>query len=82
MESEIRKAVWADLDQLTELFDAYRVFYEKSPDKNAVKAFLTERIANGDSELFVAADPNGDIAGFVQLYPLFSSTQMKRFWLL
>ena len=82
MESEIRKATLEDIDQLTKLFDAYRIFYEKAPDEKAARAFLTERISKNESEIFIALDHNGDIAGFVQLYPLFSSTKMKRLWLL
>ena len=43
--------------------------------------FLKERIENQDSEIFVAEE-KGIFTGFTQLYPLFSSTRMKRYWLL
>lgn len=76
-----RKATLSDLPQLVELFDQYRIFYHKESDLPAAESFLKERIDNKDSELFVAEE-NGKLAGFVQLYPIFSSTRMQRYWLL
>jgi len=76
-----RKATIQDLPQLAELFDQYRVFYHKESDIPAAESFLKDRIENKDSEIFVA-ESEGDLVGFVQLYPLFSSTRMKRYWLL
>jgi ribosomal protein S18 acetylase RimI-like enzyme len=77
----IRKATVTDIQQLAELFDQYRIFYHKNSDIPAAEKFLTERIKNNDSEIFVA-EYEGKLVGFVQLYPLFSSTRMKRYWLL
>lgn len=76
-----RKADIKDIDQLAELFDQYRSFYHKDSDIQKAAIFLTERIENKDSVIFVA-ESEGNLAGFVQLYPLFSSTRMKRYWLL
>ncbi len=78
---EIRRAKAKDLDQLAELFDAYRQFYRKESDLEAAKQFLTARIQNQDSEIFVA-EMDHQIIGFTQLYPLFSSSKMKKLWLL
>jgi len=77
----IRKATIQDLHQLAELFDQYRIFYHKDSDIPAAEKFLKERIKKQDSEIFVAEN-NGELVGFVQLYPIFSSTRMKRYWLL
>lgn len=77
-----RKAEATDLDALSVLFDGYRVFYRKESDVAGAKSFLAERIANKDSEIFVAENDENELLGFVQLYPLFSSTRMKRLWLL
>ncbi len=77
----IRKASLNDIGQLVKLFDAYRVFYKKDTDVTGAKKFLSERIKNNESEIFVAEIDNS-LVGFVQLYPLFSSTRMKRLWLL
>jgi len=76
-----RKAIITDLPQLAELFDQYRVFYHKESDIPAAARFLQERLENKDSEIFVAEE-NGSLTGFVQLYPIFSSTRMQRYWLL
>lgn len=76
-----RKATLEDLEQLSALFDQYRIFYHKESDIPAAENFLKERIQNEDSEIFVVGD-NGILTGFVQLYPIFSSTRMQRYWLL
>ena len=77
-----RKATINDLNQLTELFNSYRVFYRKEADFNGAKAFIAERIENNESVIFVAENETKELTGFVQLYPLFSSTRMKKLWLL
>jgi GNAT superfamily N-acetyltransferase len=78
----IRKAFPEDLPALSKMFDAYRVFYEKSSDLNAAEIFLKARMDNQDSVIFVAESTVSDLVGFTQLYPLFSSTRMQRLWLL
>lgn len=78
----IRQATIADLAQLTDLFDEYRVFYKKESDKEQAKIFLKERLENSDSTIFVSEQEDEKLAGFTQLYPLFSSTRMKKLWLL
>jgi GNAT superfamily N-acetyltransferase len=77
----IRKATLSDLLPLSELFDLYRQFYEKSSDIEAGKKFLKERLEKDESVIYIAIF-DSKIVGFVQLYPLFSSTRMKRLWLL
>lgn len=81
MKNNVRKATIDDLSQLAQLFDEYRMFYNKSSDISGAEEFISERLENGDSEIFVGED-DGKLGGFVQLYPLFSSTRMKRYWLL
>jgi GNAT superfamily N-acetyltransferase len=78
----IEKAILSDLEELNELFDAYRVFYEKESNKEGSREFLKERIENKESVVFIARNSEAVATGFVQLYPLFSSTRMQRFWLL
>ncbi len=77
-----RQAAVHDLDKLATLFDLYRVFYKKDSDKESVKEFLKDRIENNESVIFIAEDEDKTLSGFVQLYPLFSSTRMQRLWLL
>lgn len=77
----VRKATIHDLVQLVKLFDAYRVFYGYTTDPGKANNFLCQRLVQNDSEIFVA-EGEQTLTGFVQLYPLFSSTRMKRLWLL
>ena len=77
----VRNAAINDIEKLAILFDAYRVFYEKDSDLNEAKKFLLERITNNESRIIIAIDKE-DMVGFVQLYPIFSSTRMKKLWLL
>lgn len=79
---KIREAKNTDLELLSELFDGYRVFYRKDSDIDTAKEFLAERIKNRDSEIFVCETTKNKLIGFVQLFPLFSSTRMKKMWLL
>lgn len=78
---ETRKAGLADIEQLSVLFDGYRVFYQKESDLTLAKEFLKERIERRESVVFVSLKEK-QITGFVQLYPLFSSTRMRPLWLL
>ena len=78
----IRRAEIGDLEQLSGLFDDYRVFYGKASDREGAKTFLFDRLLNEESTIFVAVSAGGSLAGFFQLYPLFSSTRMARLWLL
>jgi len=78
----LREALPTDMEQLSALFDGYRVFYRKESDIVAAQEFLTNRMENGDSKIYVCETDKGELAGFTQLYPLFSSTRMKQLWLL
>ena len=77
----IREAKKSDLDQLSILFDAYRMFYGKESNIDISKNFLESRLSNKDSEIFIC-EFNNILIGFVQLYPLFSSTRVSKYWLL
>lgn len=77
----ITKATLNELEAVTELFDLYRQFYEQPSNLPAAREFLQERIENNESIIYIAYD--GDMAaGFVQLYPTFSSVSLKRVWVL
>lgn len=71
-----------DLPSLVKLFDAYRIFYRKASDKTGAETFLSQRIENNESVIFIAKNDNGESVGFTQLYPCFSSTRMQRVWIL
>lgn len=78
----IFQATLSHLDQVVELFDAYRVWYRTPSDKETAKSFLSERITGKESVIFVCENQEGQLVGFTQLYPIFSSIRMKRAWLL
>lgn len=80
---EIRQALFADVDLVAPLFDAYRQFYRLAADPALARTFMAERLGRGDSVVFLATE-NGLVLGFVQLYPVFSSTAARpgRLWLL
>lgn len=81
MNHQIIRADTAHLDDLAELFDAYRQFYGQRSDIPAAHDFLAERLARDESVVFLAGSEHRAI-GFTQLYPLFSSVRMQRLWLL
>jgi GNAT superfamily N-acetyltransferase len=80
-ELAIRKATTDDLDGLVPLFDGYRRFYGNASDLEGARRFLAARLAAGESVIFVATRA-GELLGFTQLYPSFSSGAMKRVWIL
>lgn len=78
---EVFQASSEHLEEVSKLFNQYRVFYKASSDYEAAKQFLEERFETRDSTIFVASI-DGCIVGFTQLYPSFSSVSMKRVWIL
>ncbi|WP_338751373.1 GNAT family N-acetyltransferase [Bacillus sp. FJAT-52991] len=69
------------LEEASDLFNEYRKFYGQSSDKEGAKAFLTARFEQDQSILWLASI-DGQAAGFVQMYPSFSSVAMKRMYIL
>jgi ribosomal protein S18 acetylase RimI-like enzyme len=78
----IRQAQPADAASVAPLFDAYRQFYGKPADPDLAMRFVSERLANGESTVFVAQNGDGEAVGFVQLYPTFSSVSAARVYVL
>jgi len=78
----VRRARQEDLGELAALFDAYRVFYERPSDADGARAFVSERLEQGDSTIFVCEGGEGALEGFTQLYPSFSSASMARIFVL
>ncbi|MCE5234412.1 MAG: GNAT family N-acetyltransferase [Mizugakiibacter sp.] len=81
MSLAIARASLADLDDLAALFDGYRQFYGQPADRARAAAFLRARLQADESVVFLARD-GGAAVGFTQLYPLWSSVQTGRAWLL
>jgi GNAT superfamily N-acetyltransferase len=81
MPVEIKKALVEDVNQIAPLFDAYRMFYKQAPNEKAAADFLSKRLMNNESTIFIAYS-DGIPVGFCQLFPIFSSVGLKRAWLL
>ena len=77
----VRPAETRDLDQLADLFDQYRQFYECPPDLGAAKNWLAENLERGRSTLF-AADNGSQLLGFTQLYPALCSVDLVDYFVL
>ena len=77
----ISRAGPADLDALAVLFDAYRQFYGQPSDVPRARDWLRSRLRVGESVVLLAKR-DGAIAGFVQLYPMFSSVRTAKTWIL
>lgn len=79
----IVQAEQTHIDLLAPLFDAYRVFYDQPSDKEAASKYLSKRLNNQESVIFLALrnDPLQPL-GFTQLYPSFGSVALGRIWIL
>ncbi len=77
----IVQASLEQLETITDLFNAYRIWYRQQDDRAAVRAFLHERLAQQQSIIFLALLEETP-AAFVQLYPIYSSARLSRGWLL
>jgi GNAT superfamily N-acetyltransferase len=77
----LARATLDDVAELTPLFDAYRTFFAGEHDSTESGPFLEERFRANESVVFLAR-AGGEVAGFVQLYPLWSSWYCRRVWFL
>jgi len=69
----IRKYRSGDLEGVARLFNDYRIFYGQNPDIGLAVRFISDRIENSESVIFVADAGNGTLVGLCQLYPTFCS---------
>lgn len=77
----ITQATIRDLDDAAVLFNEYRIFYGQESDLEGSRQFLFNRFEHQESFVFLARDAQtGDLAGFMQLYPSFSSVTIQRIW--
>jgi GNAT superfamily N-acetyltransferase len=82
---DIIQAYSRHLSLVVPLFDQYRQFYNQPSDLPGARHFLADRLERRDSVIFIASTGEGskqEGIGFTQLYPSFSSTAMKRVWIL
>lgn len=77
----IRPATKDDLKSLQELFEQYREFYSMPRMTTQSEEFLRCRLQQQDSHILMAFHER-QAAGFVQVYPAFSSVAMQPLWIL
>lgn len=81
MKTRVRQAEIEDVDALVPLFDAYRQFYDQPTDLRRARNWLRARIGANESVVLLA-ERDGHAVGFAQLYPMYSSVQTSRIWVL
>ena len=77
----VTQASPAHLPALALLFDAYRQFYGQPSAVAEAEAFLAARLQANESVIFIAQSGQA-LAGFTQLYPIFTSVGLRRSLLL
>ncbi len=83
--NEFMKIIKANIEHIAvaaHLFNQYRVFYGNESDLAIATTFLTERLENKESVVFLALNEQEKGVGFIQLYPTFSSVSAQRSWIL
>ncbi|WP_419901316.1 GNAT family N-acetyltransferase [Kiloniella sp.] len=60
------------------VFDLFRQHYGETSDYKTCVEFLVDRQKATESIVFFAKDHDGDVVGFTQLYPIFSSVPFRR----
>lgn len=77
----IRQAAIQDLQRIVSIFDSYREYFGQKKEQDMVEEFLFDRFEHLESVIFIA-EQQGEVIGFAQLYPVFSSLTLQRVWLL
>jgi len=78
---DIIRAQQEHIEEVARLFDLYRQFYECEGDIGLATNFISERINNDESVIFLAQE-QGKGLGFVQLYPSFCSVDAAKIFIL
>jgi GNAT superfamily N-acetyltransferase len=77
----IHQAGLNDIGTLDILFSGYLEFYQRNHETLSIRNFLSERISNKQSIIYIAQSCNRAV-GFIQLYPTFASLSLKPSWIL
>ena len=78
MNINIIKASIKNIDEVSELFNLYRQFYKYKSDINSSKKYITDRIINKESTIFLALNDKNIHMGFVQIYESFDSLNLDK----
>ena len=78
MNYKIIKATKENINQVGKLFDLYRQFYKYKSNIHESTNYISERINNNESTIFLALTDNNNPTGFVQLYETFGSLHLGK----
>ena len=78
MKYKIIKARKTNIKQVGKLFNQYRQFYKYKSNINKSTKYISERINNKESIIFIAITNKDQPAGFVQLYETFGSLHLGK----
>lgn len=78
---KVVRASQQQIPEISRLFDLYRQFYGCEPDLAMATEFIADRINKRESEIFLAVE-DGNIQGFIQLYPSFCSVDAIKIFIL
>lgn len=81
MSVTITRATLNDVAEIAVIFNQYRIFYQQASNVELAEHFISERLRNNESIIFLAKEGE-QLLGFVQLYPSFSSVSARRTWIL
>jgi len=73
----IKEATVEDSEKIGEVFDLYRQFYKKDPNKIVSIEYIKQRLTNKESTIFFVEEDNVCI-GIVQLYVTFDSLELSK----
>ena len=73
----IKEATVKDSEKIGEVFDLYRQFYKKNPDKIISIEYIKQRLTNKESTIFFVEEDDVCI-GIVQLYVTFDSLELSK----
>lgn len=82
---EIKRITIEESILVIDLFNKYRIFYQKPSDLQLAESYINERLGKEESVIFVALEmENGHQmpVGFTQLYPKYSSLTTTKNWIL
>lgn len=74
----IRLATIFDAPNIAFLFDQYRQFYKQLPNIALAESFISQRLNNQESVIFLAESDDKKAIGFCQIYPSFCSLEAAK----
>tara|TARA_Y100000590_G_C15389436_1_gene889491 strand:+ start:264 stop:716 length:453 start_codon:yes stop_codon:yes gene_type:complete len=78
MDINIIKASNKNIKEVSYLFDLYRQFYKYESNINLSTKYISDRINNEESIIYIALLNRKDPVGFVQLYETFGSLDLGK----